>query len=97
MLAFLVTFITFVLFFIVPGEARVARNSSADQLVSLARTYDVEGQSIIQQYGHFVWRIIGHGDFGQSFVTHQPVAERLASALARDDLPDRRRHDPLAR
>jgi len=81
MLAFLITFFTFVLFFIVPGQARVARNSSADQLVSLARTYDVQGQSIIQQYGHFVWRIIGHGDFGRSFTTHQPVAERLASAL----------------
>lgn len=80
-LAFLISFITFVLFFIVPDTARVARNSNADQLVSLARTYDVEGQSIIEQYGHFVWRIIGHGDFGRSFATHQQVAERLASAL----------------
>ena len=80
MLAFLITFLTFILFFIVPGEARVARNSAADQLVSLARTYDVQGQSIFQQYGHFVWRIIGHGDSAGPR-HHQPVAERLASAL----------------
>jgi peptide/nickel transport system permease protein len=80
-LAFLISFITFVLFFIVPDEARVATNSSADQLVSLARQYDVQGQSIFEQYGHWAWRVLGHGDFGQSFVTHQPVSERLASAL----------------
>ena len=80
-LAFLVSFITYVLFFVVPGEARVARNSNQDQLVSLARQYDVEGQGIFEQYGRFMWRIIGHGDFGKSFVTHQAVSEKLASAL----------------
>jgi peptide/nickel transport system permease protein len=79
-LAFLISFITFVLFFIVPGEAQVARNGSADQLVSLARVYDVEGQSIFEQYGHWISRVF-HGDFGESFVTGQPVAEQLASAL----------------
>jgi peptide/nickel transport system permease protein len=80
-LVFVISFITFVLFFIVPGEARVARASNADQLVSLARQYDVQGQSIFEQYGRFVWRVIGHGDLGRSFVNHQPVAEKLASAL----------------
>ena len=80
-LTFLISFITFVLFFIVPDTARVARNSNADQLVSLARQYDVQGQSIFEQYGHWIWRIVGHADFGRSFVTHQGVSERLASAL----------------
>lgn len=80
-LCFLISFMTFVLFFIVPGEAQVARNSSADQLVSLARVYDVQGESIFEQYGHWITRVIVHGDFGKSFVTGQPVAERLASAL----------------
>ena len=80
-LAFLITFITYILFFVVPGEARVARNSNQDQLVSLARQYDVEGQGIFEQYGRFMWRVIGHGDFGKSFVTHQAVSEKLASAL----------------
>ena len=80
-LVFIISFITFVLFFIVPGEARVATNSSADQLVSLARQYDVQGQSIFEQYGHWVWKVVGHGDFGRSFVTHEAVSDRLMSAL----------------
>ena len=80
-LAFLISFITFVLFFIVPDETRVARNGNADQLVSLARQYDVQGQSVFEQYGHFMWRFLRHGDLGQSFVTRQPVMQKLASAL----------------
>ncbi|MBA3717515.1 MAG: ABC transporter permease [Actinobacteria bacterium] len=80
-LAFLISFITFVLFFIVPDETRVARSGSADQLVSLARQYDIQGQSIFEQYGRFVWRFLRHGDLGQSFVSRQPVMEKLASAL----------------
>ena len=80
-LAFLISFVTFLLFFIVPGQARVARNSNADQLVSLARQYDVQGQSIFEQYGHVMWRIIRYGDFGKSFVNRQPVGEKLAAAL----------------
>jgi peptide/nickel transport system permease protein len=80
-LAFLITFITFVLFFIVPDEAKVARSSNQDQLISLARQYDVEGQSIFEQYGHFVWRFVSQGDLGESFISHQPVMEKLAAAL----------------
>jgi peptide/nickel transport system permease protein len=79
-LAFLISFITFVLFFIMPGQARVARGNNEDQLISLARQYDVQGESIFEQYGHFMWKVF-HGNFGQSFVTGQPVAEKLASAL----------------
>jgi peptide/nickel transport system permease protein len=80
-LAFLITFITFVLFFIVPDEAKVARSSNQDQLISLARQYDVEGQSIFEQYGHFVWRFVSQGDLGESFISHQAVMEKLAAAL----------------
>jgi peptide/nickel transport system permease protein len=80
-LAFLISFITFVLFFIVPDTAQVARSSNADQLVSLARQYDVEGQSIFEQYGHFMWRFLGHGDLGNSFVTGLPVRQQLLSAI----------------
>jgi peptide/nickel transport system permease protein len=79
-LMFLVSFMTFVLFFVVPGEARVATSSSADQLISLARQYDVQGQSILEQYGHFVWKVL-HGDLGQSLGDNQPVGKKLASAL----------------
>jgi peptide/nickel transport system permease protein len=80
-LATLISFVTFVLFFIVPDETRVARSSNADQLVSLARQYDVQGQSIFEQYGHFMWRFLRHGDLGKSFVNRQPVMQKLASSL----------------
>jgi peptide/nickel transport system permease protein len=80
-MAFIVSFITFVLFFIVPDITQVARSSSSDQLVSLARQYDVQGQSIFEQYGHFVWRFLRHGDLGKSFGSGQPVMQALASAV----------------
>jgi peptide/nickel transport system permease protein len=80
-LAFVISFITFVLFFVVPDQAHVARSSSADQLISLARQYDVQGQGIFEQYGHVMWRIIRHGDFGRSFVSGRPVRDTLVTAL----------------
>jgi peptide/nickel transport system permease protein len=80
-LVFLISFITFVLFFIVPDEARVASNTSADALISLARQYDVQGQSVFEQYGRFMWQVFVHGDFGKSVVTGRSVGQNLASAL----------------
>jgi len=81
MLAALISFITFLLFFVLPDITRVARNGNADQLVSLARQYDVQGQSIFEQYGKFMWRFLRHGDLGASFLDAQPVMQKLASAL----------------
>jgi len=80
-LAVLVSFITFVLFFVVPDITRVARSTSADQLISLARQFDVQGQSVFEQYGHFMWRFLRHGDLGRSRLDAQPVMDRLTSAL----------------
>jgi peptide/nickel transport system permease protein len=81
MLAFLISFITFIMFFLVPDVTQTARANSSDQIISLARQYDVQGESIFEQYGHFIWRFLRHGDLGKSFLTRQPVMEKLASAL----------------
>jgi peptide/nickel transport system permease protein len=81
MLAFLISFITFILFFLVPDVTQTARATSSDQIISLARQYDVQGQSVFEQYGHFIWRFLRHGELGKSFLTGQPVMAKLASAL----------------
>jgi peptide/nickel transport system permease protein len=80
-LAALISFITFVLFFLVPDVTQTARANSSDQIISLARQYDVQGESVFEQYGHFMWRFVRHGDLGKSFVSRQPVMQMLASAL----------------
>jgi peptide/nickel transport system permease protein len=60
---------------------QTARATSSDQIISLARQYDVQGQSVFEQYGHFIWRFLRHGELGKSFLTGQPVMAKLASAL----------------
>lgn len=80
-LAFLISFMTFILFFVMPGVVGVARSSSSDQVLSMARLYDVQDQSIFEQYGHFMWRFLAHGDLGRSFNSGLPVMQQLVSAV----------------
>ncbi len=80
-LAFLISFITFLIFFVVPTETRVARQSSSSGEISLARQYNIEEKSIFAQYGSFIWQVVRHGELGRSYVNNQPVTERLAAAV----------------
>jgi peptide/nickel transport system permease protein len=78
-LALLISFLTFVIFFVVPADVRVA--SQGAQNISLARQYHIQGQSIFHQYAQFVWRFVRHGDLGRSFVNNRPVMQKLGDAL----------------
>lgn len=80
-MAFLISLVTFILFFVVPGVVGTARSSSSDQVLSMARLYDIEDQSIYEQYGHFMWRFLAHGDLGRSFNSGLPVMQQLVSAI----------------
>jgi peptide/nickel transport system permease protein len=79
-LALLITFFTFVIFFVIPAESRSLVQGTSST-ISLRRQFDIEGKSIFEQYGTFVWQIVRHGDLGRSYVNNQPVTEKLGDAI----------------
>jgi peptide/nickel transport system permease protein len=79
-LAFAISFLTFMVFFVVPGETRT-RTQGANSTTSLIRQYNLQGKSVFKQYGEFVWRFVRYGDLGRSFVNNRAVTDKLGSAL----------------
>ena len=78
-LTFLISFFTFLIFFIIPGDTRASRQGNVT--ISLLQQYRLEHESVIEAYGQFVWRFLRHGELGESFYNHQPVNDQLASAV----------------
>jgi peptide/nickel transport system permease protein len=79
-LALLISFFTFVLFFVIPADTRVSQQGSTTT-TNLIQQYNLGHQSVLEQWVHFVWRFVRHGDLGRSFVTEQPVNEQLGNAV----------------
>jgi peptide/nickel transport system permease protein len=78
-----VTFVTFALTRIIPGnpiDQLVSPLASPDQRVQLIHDHGLD-QSILQQYVTYL-RDLLHGDLGTSFVTSQPVLDDLTSRFA---------------
>lgn len=67
---FAVTLLVFVVFYRVPDGPRARR---------IPPQYRAHGSSMAA-YGRFVWRLVRHGDLGDSVVTHQPVRASLVEA-----------------
>jgi len=78
----IVTLYTYVLFFILPGNNQTVRRGFRQaQTPSTLRdnTLGVENQSLVREYGSFVWAI-AHLDLGTSRVTREPVASVIGRA-----------------
>ncbi|HXH87945.1 MAG TPA: ABC transporter permease [Gaiellaceae bacterium] len=78
----IVTLYTYVLFFILPGNNQTVRRGFRQaQTPSTLRdnTLGVENQSLVREYGSFVWAIV-HLDLGTSRVTREPVASVIGRA-----------------
>src|SRR5580765_1071647 len=78
-----VTFVTFALTRIIPGnpiDQLVSPLASPEQRAQLIHDHGLD-QSILQQYVTYV-RDLLHGDLGTSFVTSQPVLKDLLSRFA---------------
>jgi peptide/nickel transport system permease protein len=78
-LAVLISFFTFIIFFVIPGDTRATRQGGVT--ISLLQQYRLEHSSVFRAYGEFVWRFVRHGELGRSFLNNQPVNDKLASAL----------------
>ena len=78
----IVTLYTYVLFFILPANNQVVRRGFRTvQAPNNVRdnTLGVENESLVREYGAFVWGIV-HLDLGASRVTREPVVAVIARA-----------------
>jgi peptide/nickel transport system permease protein len=77
-----VSIITFIILFIVPGDAAIAhapKGATAATLALIRHNLGLD-RPIYVQYGKFVWSLL-HGDLGQSFQFGRPVTDMIKEAL----------------
>jgi peptide/nickel transport system permease protein len=78
-LLFLVmSFVTYLIFFVIPTESSTIGRGQASETIDLRTVIPLEG-SLLQEYGQWVGRIL-HGDLGYSYVTRRDVSEILLQA-----------------
>ena len=83
-LFFAATIVTYVIFFVIPQDpaalacGKAASNPKCILSVRHAMGLDLP---IWKQYGLFVWRLVRHGYFGNSFVNRLPVRAILSSEV----------------
>ena len=80
-----ISFLSFLLIFIAPGDPVTSMYSSTGMMPSeevLNETREELGLNriFIEQYGTWLWNCL-HGNFGNSFSMHKPVTELLLSRL----------------
>ena len=79
---FIITFITFALIQIVPGDPALTilgTNATPDQVNKLRHEMWLDRPLLIQ-YGHWLDNVF-HGDFGESVIFHEEVTELIATRL----------------
>jgi peptide/nickel transport system permease protein len=76
------TIITYVIFFLIPGDpAQLACGRACTQQdVAVVRHFLHLDEPIWQQYLHFLWNLVGHQDLGRSFLNRQSVNYLIGQA-----------------
>jgi len=78
-LLFLVmSFVTYLIFFVIPTEASTIGRGQGFEPIDLRTVIPLDG-SLLQEYGQFVGRIV-QGDLGHSYVTRREVSDILRQA-----------------
>ena len=80
MLAFLITFVTFIVFFVIPGETRGGPGQHGLIEPTLQVQFNLHG-SVPLQYLGFMRRVIVHRDLGLSRVTGQPATHMVTQGI----------------
>lgn len=81
-----ISFLSFLLIFISPGDPVTSMYSSTGMMPSETVINEMReklglNRVFLEQYGTWLWNCL-HGNFGNSFSMHRPVAELLLSRLA---------------
>src|SRR4051794_5664375 len=69
LLFFAITLFVFIAFFALPKQDFGRRTQISNE-------YRIHGP-VLGEYAHYVWRIVGHGDFGRSYGNRESVTTRL--------------------
>ncbi len=85
LLVFALTWLAFVLFWLIPADPWRAILNDSTRSYSLAEIKAANhklgvDRPVIVQYGKYVWRLVRHGDFGRTYGGY-PVWPELKSAL----------------
>jgi peptide/nickel transport system permease protein len=80
LLAFVLTLITFVMFFVLPEDHRPIQGGQASFVPDLQTQFHAEG-SFVEQYGRFLEGVVLYGDLGDSFRSGKPVTTVIGQTL----------------
>jgi len=78
LLFFVMSFVTYLIFFVIPTESSTIGRGQASETIDLRTVIPLEG-SIVHEYAQFVGQML-HGDLGHSYVTRREVSEILLQA-----------------
>jgi peptide/nickel transport system permease protein len=81
LLALVITLFTFIIFFVIPTDTRSSAGGRGLTDMTLQGQFGLTGQSVPEQYVHFVGNVIGHGDLGRSFRSGLPVTEIIGRSV----------------
>jgi len=83
-LLLLVSALTFVVFYVLPSAdpaaLRAGRNASPETLAAIRHNLELD-RPLTAQFGHFLERLVLHGDLGYSYYSDAPVRSLLADRL----------------
>jgi peptide/nickel transport system permease protein len=80
MMAFVITLITFVMFFVLPGDSTNAQRNQQGFASDLQTTYNLHG-SFVHEYVGFLDRAVLHADLGDSLRSRKPVTQVIWETL----------------
>jgi peptide/nickel transport system permease protein len=76
----IISFFTFVLFFVAPGDVPLGRQGSRGT-TNIATQFQFKRQPLPEAYVHWVWGVVRHGELGHSFADGQPVSLKLRETV----------------
>jgi len=76
------TIVTYVIFFMIPGDPAALACGRACTKIDVERVRHLLGLDtpVYQQYGQFLWNLVGHQDLGRSFANRQSVNYLIGQA-----------------
>jgi peptide/nickel transport system permease protein len=84
LLLLVITAVTFLIFYVLPSgdpaKLRAGRSPTPETLAAIRNQLGLD-KPLYQQYGEFVWNIVRHFDFGNSYTNNVPVREAVFSRL----------------
>jgi peptide/nickel transport system permease protein len=81
LLVTVISFVTFIIFFILPSDARSIQSGRGSVDPNLQGQFNLREQSVPEQYAHFLWSVVRHGNLGTSFREAVPVTYMIHQAL----------------